>query len=69
MTAEEILRLAQPFLSIRDAKEPTIRGADDLVAFARILIAEQEKQRWRAAYEALSETKYGIKPQRLANAQ
>ena len=55
MTPAEILRLADPFLSMRDTQAPMIRGADDLVAFAEAVIAKHEEKRWRVAYDELQQ--------------
>lgn len=48
MTPAEILRLAEPFLSMRDTQAPMIRGADDLVAFARAVLREGQSEQERA---------------------
>jgi hypothetical protein len=38
-----ILQLAEPFLQQPDAKVPTIRGDDDLLGFARAVLAADQK--------------------------
>ena len=49
MTDGAILAAAAPHLAQRDALIPTIRGRDDIVAFARAVLAGADAARWDPA--------------------
>lgn len=41
MSDEELIALAQPFLAYMDARNPEIRGHEDIVSYARTVMAAQ----------------------------